>query len=249
MKGLIFPLSIILLAELAARVFGVTSDTLASPSQILLACWSVIADGTVLERAGQTLLSALGGLAIGGGLGLLFALVLGLSITMRRLLRYPIETMRPIPSIATLPIVLMIYGFGYRMEIAIVAFACFWPVLIIGQAAISSIEPRLIEVSRVLRMNAVAQVTKIVLPAAMPRLFVAFRQAAAVSLIVSVTVEIAVNPQGLGYELMDAQNSLRPAVMFAMLIYIGLIGWTLNSLLLLAQKHLFSFAAAPRIMP
>jgi NitT/TauT family transport system permease protein len=135
------------------------------------------------------------------------------------------------------------------MEIAIVAFACFWPVLIIGQAAITSIEPRLIEVSRVLGMSAVARVTKIVLPAAMPRLFVAFRQAAAVSLIVSVTVEIAMNPQGLGYELMDAQNSLRPAVMFAMLIYIGLIGWSLNSVLLLAQKHLFSFAAAPRVTP
>ncbi len=247
MKGLIFPAALLLLAELAARIFGISSDTLAPPSQILVACWNVLADGTLFLRAGQTVLSALGGLAIGGGLGLLLALVLGLSPTMRRLLRYPIETLRPIPSIATLPIVLMIYGFGYRMEIAIVAFACFWPVLIIGQAAITSIEPRLIEVSRVLGMNAVARVTKIVLPAAMPRLFVAFRQAAAVSLIVSVTVEIAMNPQGLGYELMDAQNSLRPAVMFAMLIYIGLIGWTLNSVLLLAQKHLFSFAAPPRI--
>jgi NitT/TauT family transport system permease protein len=248
-KGLIFPVAILLIAELAARTFGIASDTLAPPSQILVACWSVLADGTLFERAGQTVLSALGGLAIGGGLGLLLALVLGLSPTMRRLLRYPIETLRPIPSIATLPIVLMIYGFGYRMEIAIVAFACFWPVLIIGQAAIGGIEPRQIEVSRVLGMNAVARATKIVLPAAMPRLFIAFRQAAAVSLIVSVTVEIAMNPQGLGYALMDAQNSLRPAVMFAMLIYIGLIGWTLNSLLLLAQKHLFSFAATPRITP
>jgi NitT/TauT family transport system permease protein len=238
--------SLLLLAEVCARVFGIVSDTLASPSQIVVAGWSILADGSLPLRAGQTLLSAMGGLLIGGGLGLILALILGLSPTLSRLLRIPIEAFRPIPSIATLPIVLMIYGFGFRMEIAIVAFACFWPVLIIGHAAVSGIEPRLVEVSRVLGLGYVSRITKIALPAALPRLFVAFRQAAAVSLIVSVTVEIAMNPQGLGYQLMSAQNSLRPAVMFAVLLYIGLIGWGLNTLLLLAQRRLFRSAGAPQ---
>ena len=249
MKGLVLPLALLTVAELCARTLGIASDTLAAPSQILAACWDVIADGTLPLRAGQTILAALGGLALGGGLGLVLAIMLGLSTPLRRLLRFPIETLRPIPSIATLPIMLMVYGFGYRMEIAIVSFACFWPVLIIGQAAISGIEPRLLEVSRVLGLDFFARVTKVVLPAALPRLFIAFRQAAAVSLIVAVTAEIAMNPQGLGYELMAAQSSLRPATMFAMLVYIGLIGWSLNALLLLVQKHLFGFAAGSQVSP
>ncbi len=249
-KGFILPVGLVLIAQAGSQIYGISSDSLASPWQILQAAWTILADGSLFVMMGQTLLAAVSGLLLGGGAGLVLALVLGLSPTLTRLLRYPIEALRPIPSIAVLPIFLMVFGFGYRMEIAIIAFACFWPNLIIGQAAISGIEPRLLEVSRVLGLGFFGRVTKIVLPAALPRLFLAFRLAAAVSLIVSVTVEIAMNPQGLGYELMAAQNSLRPEVMFAILLYIGLLGWGLNAMLLFAQKRLFGAvggASAPAV--
>ena len=84
--------------------------------------------------------------------------------------------------------------------------ATFWPVLIYGQAAIVNIEPQLLDVSRVLRLSTVGRVTKVVLPATLPRYFVAFRLATAVSLIVAVTVEIAANPLGIGYELMTTSR-------------------------------------------
>jgi NitT/TauT family transport system permease protein len=238
------PVGLLLVAELCARTFGITSDSLAAPDQIVKAAWTLLTDGSLFTMTKQTLLAALAGLLLGGGAGLVCAVVLGLSPNLSRLFRFPIEALRPIPSIAVLPIFLMIYGFGYRMEIAIVAFACFWPNLIIGQAAISGIEPRLLEVSRVLGLGFFARVAKIVLPAALPRLFLAFRLAAAVALIVAVTVEIAMNPQGLGFELMSAQNSLRPEVMFAILFYISLIGWGLNAVLLLAQRRLFGAVAS-----
>lgn len=245
-QGLIVPVALVLGAEVCARIYGISSDSLASPWQILQAAWGLLADGSLFAMTRQTLLAAVAGLLIGGAAGLSLAILLGLSPTLSRLLRYPIEALRPIPSIAILPIFLMIYGFGYRMEIAIISFACFWPNLIIGQAAVSGIEPRLLEVSKVLGLGFFGRVTKIVIPAALPRLFLAFRLAAAVSLIVSVTVEIAMNPQGLGYELMAAQNSLRPEVMFAILLYIGIIGWGLNALLLFAQNRLFGVAGAQR---
>jgi ABC-type nitrate/sulfonate/bicarbonate transport system permease component len=241
-KGLVIPVTLVLVAELCARLFGITSDSLASPSQIIAAAVGIVADGSLFAMTGQTLFAAVVGLAIGGGLGLVMAILLGLIQPLARLLHFSVEAFRPIPAIAVLPIMLMIYGFGYRMEIAIIAFACFWPVLIVGQAAVAGIEPRLIEVSKVLGLTFLGRVTKIVLPAALPRLFVAFRLAAAVSLIVAVTVEIAMNPQGLGYELMAAQSSLRPEVMFAILLWVGLIGWGLNAFLLYAQNRLFGFA-------
>ncbi len=64
-----------------------------------------------------------------------------------------IEAVRPIPSIALLPIALIALGFGYRMEIVIVAFACVWPILILSRAAVRGIEPRLMEVARALRLS------------------------------------------------------------------------------------------------
>jgi NitT/TauT family transport system permease protein len=137
---------------------------------------------------------------------------------------------------------MLIFGFGYRMEIAIVAFSCLWPVMIMTRSAMGGIEPRLIEVSRALRLSTFGRVRKIILPAALPRIMVAFRLAAGIALVVSVTVEIAINPLGLGYGILIAQQALQPAVMLAYLVWIGIVGWGLNALLSLAQARLFGRA-------
>jgi NitT/TauT family transport system permease protein len=142
-----------------------------------------------------------------------------------------------------LPIALIALGFGYRMEIVIVAFACVWPILILSRAAVRSIEPRLMEVARALRLPPAQRVWKIIIPAALPRIFVAFRLSAGIALIVAVTVEIAINPLGLGAGIMLAQQALRPDLMLAYLVWIGIIGYALNVLLTLAQQRLFGRAA------
>ncbi len=160
-----------------------------------------------------------------------------------RLLQFSVEVLRPIPAVALIPVAILVLGFGYAMEVSLVAFATFWPVLIYGQAAIH--EHRAATPGRQPRAapRPVSRVTKVVLPATLPRYFVAFRLAMAVSLIVAVTVEIAANPLGIGYELMQASQSLRPDLMFAMVLWIGIVGWTLNSVLLFAQRRLFGPAA------
>ena len=161
----------------------------------------------------------------------------------KRLMEVTIEAVRPIPSIALLPIALIALGFGYRMEIVIVAFACVWPILILSRAAVRSIEPRLMEVARALRLPPAQRVWKIIIPAALPRIFVAFRLSAGIALIVAVTVEIAINPLGLGAGIMLAQQALRPDLMLAYLVWIGIIGYALNILLTVAQQRLFGRAA------
>jgi len=241
-RGLLAPVALLLLAELAARWFGVGSDSLAAPSAAAMALWRALADGTLLAWTAQTLGAALAGLSLGAGFGLLVSALIGLSPAAARLLWLPIEFLRPIPSVALLPVALLVFGFGFRLEMSIVAFACFWPVVIVGGAAVAQVEPRLLEVARVLRLGWPARIGKIVLPAALPRLFVALRLAAGVALIVAVTVEIALNPFGLGFAMIKAQQTLRPALMLAVLAWVGVLGWALNRLLLLAQHRLFGRA-------
>ena len=242
-KAAVLPIAIVVLCEIAARVSGVQSDSLAPPSAIFLALFEALGDGSILHATRDTLLSAFAGLAAGGAIGLVLGILLGIIPVFDRLMEVTIEALRPIPSIALLPIALIALGFGYRMEIIIVAFACTWPVLILTRSAVSGIEPRLIEVARSLRMPQLARVTKIVIPAALPRIFVAFRLAAGIALIVAVTVEIAINPLGLGFGIMTAQQALRPDLMLAYLVWIGLIGLALNAGLVFAQQRLFGRAA------
>jgi len=243
-KALVLPLTLLLVSEVWARMVQLHSDSLAAPSAILLALGSAFADGSMLTASRDTLLSAFAGLFIGGGIGLLLGILLGLLSSADRLMEVTIEAIRPIPSIALLPIALIALGFGYRMEMAIVAFACVWPVLILTRAAVREVEPRLMEVARALRLSPVDRVRKIVIPAALPRIFVAFRLAAGIALIVAVTVEIAINPLGLGAAIMAAQQGLQADLMLAYLVWIGLIGFALNAGLNLMQARLFGRAAS-----
>lgn len=243
LKALLLPVTALVAFEIWARASGLHSDSLAPPSAIVVALLEALGDGSILTATRDTLVSAFAGLAIGGGLGLALGIALGIFRIFDRLMEVTIEAIRPIPSIALLPIALIALGFGYRMEIVIVAFACIWPILILSRAAIGGIEPRLIEVSRALRLTPVDRVRKIIIPAALPRIFLAFRLAAGIALIVAVTVEIAINPIGLGAGIMTAQQALRPDLMLGYLLWIGLVGYALNAALIVAQRRLFGRAA------
>jgi NitT/TauT family transport system permease protein len=242
-KPLLLPLTALVAFEAWARAAHLQSDSLAPPSAIMMAMIGALADYSIPIATRDTLFSAFAGLAIGGAVGLALGIAFGISDALNRLMEVTVEAIRPIPSIALLPIALIALGFGYRMEIVIVAFACVWPMLILSSAAVRGIEPRLMEVSRALRLPHAQRVWKIIIPAALPRIFVAFRLSAGIALIVAVTVEIAINPIGLGAGIMLAQQALRPDLMLAYLVWIGLIGYGLNVLLILAQRRLFGRAA------
>lgn len=246
-RGLVIPVGFVVVAEALARATGWESSMLAAPSGIVAAFWVGLIDGTILRATLATLATSLAGLAIGALFGLLLGILLGLVRTADRLMEFSIEAFRPIPAVALIPIALLVFGFGFRMEISIVAFAAFWPILILTRAAVTGVEPRLIQVARALGFGAAARVWKIVLPAALPRIFVAFRLSAGIALIVAVTVEIAANPLGLGYNMILAQQTLRPELMLALLVWLGIVGWAFNQLLLWSQKRLFGPAATVRI--
>lgn len=242
-KAAVLPVLSVAVLEIFARAIDFQSDALAAPSAVGMALLGALADGSLLIATRDTVVSALSGLLLGGVIGLIAGITFGIFQPIDRLMEVTVESLRPVPSIALLPIALITLGFGYRMEIVIVAFASVWPILILSRAAVRGVQPRLIEVSRVLRLSAFDNVTKIVLPAALPRIFLAFRLAAGVALIVSVTVEIAINPIGLGAGIMTAQQALQPDLMLAYLVWIGFVGYTLNACLLLAQHRLFGPAA------
>lgn len=236
LRPLAVPVLLLGALEAWARTIGQGSDSLAPPSAAVRALLAALADGSLLQATGFTLGSAALGLALGGGLGVVLGIVLGLSRRAARASFLSIEVFRPMPSVALIPLSMLVFGFGVRMELAVVAFATFWPLLVLTQAAVQQVEPRLLEVARALGLSPWARTWKIVLPAIVPRLFVALRLGVTIALVVAVTVEIAANPHGMGYAMSLAQQSLDPALMLAWLLWIGVIGVTLNQLTLRLQQ-------------
>ncbi len=235
----VFPLFLLSVLEWTARTVTPGSDAVAPPSEALVAFFralgSISEDG-VLRASLFTLGSAATGLGIGGGMGLALGVVLGLSPRAASMSFLSVEVLRPIPSVALIPLAMLVFGFGFRMEVSVVAFATFWPLLILAQAAARQVEPGLLEVGRALELSPWSRIVQIVLPAMVPRLFVALRLGVSIALVVAVTVEIAANPHGMGYALMIAQQSLAPDLMLAWLGWIGVVGYAINALALRLQE-------------
>lgn len=237
------PAVLLLAAELVLR--SRASDALAPPSAALRAFAGTLGDGALLQATAFTLGAAALGLLLAVLLGVSLGLVLGLSQRAAALSVVSVEMLRPVPSVALIPLAMLVFGFGLRMEVAVVAFAAFWPLLLLTQAAVRQVDPRLLEVSQVLGLSAWQRSWKIVLPACVPRLFVALRLGVAIALVVAVTVEIAANPNGMGYAMMIAQQSLDPALMLAWLGWIGVVGFVVDAAALALQRHVARRMGSP----
>jgi ABC-type nitrate/sulfonate/bicarbonate transport system permease component len=141
LRGIAFPLALVVAAQIGATIVDLKSDTLASPAAVAVAGARAFADGSIPLGTLQTLANAFGGLALGGAIGLAFGIVLGSYAVADRVMEFSVEALRPIPSVALIPVAMLIFGFGFRMEIAIVAFAAFWPVLILTRNAVAGLDP------------------------------------------------------------------------------------------------------------
>ncbi len=232
----VFPTLALAAFEVYTRTAAAGSDALAPPTAAVRGLWGAALDGALWQATGFTLASAALGLLVGGLAGIALGTLLGLSRLASRLGFLSIELLRPIPSVALIPLAMLVFGFGIRMEVSVVAFACLWPVLVLTQAAVRQVEPRLLEVSRALQLTPWQRFAWIVAPAIVPRLFVALRLGVAIALVVAVTVEIAANPNGMGYAMQIAQQSLDPALMLGWLLWIGVVGVAVNAAALALQR-------------
>lgn len=236
LRGFVVPLVLLMGAQLAAMADNLQSDSLARPSAIFVAGFHALIEGAFFRATGQTLTAALSGLAIGGSAGLLLGIALGRWRVLDRIMFVSVELLRPMPPIALMPLALLVFGFGYSQEISIVAFATIWPALILTRAAVQNIDQQLIEVTRLLQLTPWHAAVKVLLPTMLPRLLVALRISLGIAIVVAVAVEIILNPLGLGHAMMDAQQTLHPALAFAFLIWIGLVGWLLNATIVWLQN-------------
>ncbi len=231
LRGSTIPVLLVALWEVLSRTGILPMDTTSRPSLVVVAGYEGMADGSILIATWQTIEAAMFGFLMATVIGVLCGVVLGLSRKLEAIVGPSVDALRPIPAVALIPLSLLLFGFGLNLEAAVVAFACVWPVLLVTIAAVHGIEPRLLELARVLEMPFATRMRKIILPAALGRITVGLRVAVSISLVVAVTVEIVLNPRGLGYSMMMAQQTLKPELMYAQLLWLGALGWALNAAL------------------
>lgn len=178
-------------------------------------------------------------------LGVALGAIIGLSPRLRPYIEPTLEMIRPLPASAIIPVFVLLIGLNDRMIVAAITFSALWPVLLNTVHGFKTIEPRLVEVSRILRMSRWELLRKIALPNAMPDIFAGLRLSLTVSLILAVVAEMLAGTPGLGQNITLAARSFRSPDLYAGIVVLGAIGYFTNILLERAEQHLLRWRGAP----
>lgn len=170
-------------------------------------------------------------------IGIAAGAVIGLSANLRAYLEPTLELIRPLPASAIIPVFVLVFGLNERMIVAVIAFASLWPVLLATVHGFKTVEPRLIEVARLLRLSTLEFIIKIALPSAMPDIFAGLRLALTVSLILAVVTEMLSGMTGLGHNIIIAARSFRSADLYAGIIVLGVVGYLTNIAMERAESY------------
>ena len=197
-----------------------------------------IAAGTLWQPLWSTVWRMLAGWLLACAVGVALGAAIASSPLARRLLQPTAEFLRPLPASAILPAAILILGFSDAMIVFVVAFGCIWPVLLASIQGFGSLDPRLTEVARLLKLHPLSRILHFNLPAALPEIFAAMRVSISIALIVTVASEMLSSQPGIGYLMLVAARAFRSPDIFAGIIVLGALGFLFNWLLQKLEDHL-----------
>jgi len=240
---LISPLVILLLWELASRVGWLPARVIAAPSAIAGTLWQLISSGELGRHLLVSLQRAATGLSIGVLIGVVAALITGLSRRGEVILDSPMQMLRTIPSLALVPLFILWFGIGEFTKIALIVTGTTFPVYLNLFSGIRNIDPKLIEAGKTLGLTRLEMIWHVVLPGALPSLFVGLRYSLAISWLALVFVEQINTTAGIGYLASDARDFMRTDIIVICLLIYSVLGLLIDGLIRTLER--FALAWRP----
>jgi ABC-type nitrate/sulfonate/bicarbonate transport system permease component len=169
------------------------------------------------------------GLAIAVVAGIVLGILIGSIPVLRVATASTIEFLRPIPSVALLPLAIVLFSAPVRSILLLVVYASFWQVLVQVLHGVTDVDPIARETAASYRLNRWRQARYLVWPTTLPYAMTGIRLAAAVALVLTITGELLIGgTKGIGEEIAVAQSSIAVPSMYALIVVSGLIGLIAN---------------------
>jgi ABC-type nitrate/sulfonate/bicarbonate transport system permease component len=208
--------------------------------------FDLLGESSFWSAVGSTLEGWALGLGIAAALAIPLGILIGSSATAYRSVRFVIEFLRPIPSVALVPLAVLIYGVGLESKVFLAAFASFWPLFVQTLYGVRDVDPVATDTARSFGLNRFERLWRIKLPSAIPYIATGLRISSAVSLILVVTAEIVIGSAGLGREINIARQGGAIELMYALIITTGLLGWLLNVITTRAERRVLHWHPSQR---
>jgi sulfonate transport system permease protein len=229
--GLIIPVSLAILWEGLSRAGVVPPNLLPAPSAIALTLWNLAITGELLTHIGATLVRMLIGFILGTALATVLGALTGYSRIAYQLLDPLLQALRNIPSLAWVPLFILWLGIYETSKIALIAVGVFFPVYLNLMTGIQQVDRKLVEVGNVYRLNQLALIRRVFLPATLPSYLVGLRSGLGLGWMFVVAAEIMGASRGLGFLLVDGQTTGRADIIIASILLFAVLGKLTDALL------------------
>jgi len=248
LRGVIGLLALFTIAEVISRS-GIVDEVFLPPTSVVLVrVAELLVDPAFLGAVLATLQAWAIGLAICIVVSVTLGVLLGSSPSAYSASRAVIEFLRPIPSVALIPLAILVLGNDAEMKIALIVFSTSWPVLFNTIYGMHDVDPIAKLTAKSFGRGRLATLWEVSLPSATPFIFTGIRIAASVALIVAISAELLAGASdGLGRWILDASaTGNRPDLVYAATIITGLLGLAINGLLVVIERHFLSWQPALR---
>lgn len=243
--SILSPITLLILWEFLARIHAIDTRLLSSPTLIIQAFWPLLLSGDLFYNTLISVQRVIGGFLVGAIPGILLGIGMGLSPFIRSAFEPLISATYPIPKLAIMPLILLIFGLGETSKIFTIAIGVFYLVVINTMAGVLDIDKIYLDVAKNFGAGRKDFYLTVALPGALPMIFAGLKLGMGMALILIVAAELSAAKAGVGWMIWRAYDMFDIEQMFVALITLSILGYLFSLMLDLIESRVLPWKQQP----
>ncbi|WP_375541177.1 ABC transporter permease [Peribacillus frigoritolerans] len=241
LRGSVLPVVVLIAWQALGSVGILPAQLFSSPLLIVMTFIDLVQSGEMGMHLQISLTRAFLGFALGGFLGLLLGVIVGMQKKSEEYLNPSIQMLRTVPLLAITPLFIMWFGFGELSKVLLIALGAFFPLYLQTFLGLRNVDKKLYDVALILEFSRREQITKLMIPAALPNILLGIRLALSAAWMCLVVAELLGADRGVGFMIQDARSFMQTDVVFVGIIIFALAGKISDSFVRLLENHLLKW--------
>lgn len=238
------PVLLVAVWHLASVTGLMPQEVLAGPSVVLTSAAKLVETGELQQAMWVSFARALTGLAIGGSIGVVLALLSGLFRAGEDLIDATMQMLRTVPNVALIPLLIIWFGIGEAPKVALIALGTAFPLYLNVYAGIRNVDASLIEAGRTLGLSRLAMIRHVILPGALPSALVGLRYSLGIAWLALVFGEQINATAGIGYLMANAREFFQTDVIVVCLAVYAVLGLAVDFVVRTLERIFLSWRPA-----